>query len=122
MDIDRQYTDTHGASIVEFAFADTFDFNLMPGHPATPHTAEQHAGLCRVVCAAPGTAARVLVCPYRTIHGLASMKMRPCSRAACVFSSSTPVPRSSATARSCAARSAEMSQCSTTVIRNSHSW
>ncbi|MDX2939108.1 Tn3 family transposase [Streptomyces ipomoeae] len=31
MDVDRQCTDTHGASIVGFAFADTFDFKLMPG-------------------------------------------------------------------------------------------
>jgi len=30
MVVDRQYTDTHGASIVGFAFAHTFDFKLMP--------------------------------------------------------------------------------------------
>ncbi|WP_405985697.1 Tn3 family transposase [Streptomyces sp. NBC_00872] len=30
MDVDRQYTDTHGASIVGFAFAHMLDFKLMP--------------------------------------------------------------------------------------------
>ncbi len=30
MDVDRQYTDTHGASIVGFAFAYMLDFKLMP--------------------------------------------------------------------------------------------
>ncbi|MFA7759335.1 Tn3 family transposase [Streptomyces sp. NRRL B-2790] len=30
MEVDRQYTDTHGASIVGFAVAHTLDFKLMP--------------------------------------------------------------------------------------------
>ncbi|MFE0874280.1 Tn3 family transposase [Streptomyces smyrnaeus] len=30
MDVDRQYPDTHGASIVGFAFAHRLDFELMP--------------------------------------------------------------------------------------------
>src|SRR4051812_43009715 len=30
MEVDRQYTDTHGASIVGFAFAHMLDFKLMP--------------------------------------------------------------------------------------------
>ncbi|MFG2886443.1 Tn3 family transposase [Streptomyces sp. NPDC048297] len=30
MEVDRQYTDTHGASIVGFAFACMLDFRLMP--------------------------------------------------------------------------------------------
>jgi TnpA family transposase len=30
MEVDRQYTDTHGASIVGFAFAHMLNFKLMP--------------------------------------------------------------------------------------------
>ncbi|MFD9271390.1 Tn3 family transposase [Streptomyces goshikiensis] len=30
LEVDRQYTDTHGASIVGFAFAHLLDFKLMP--------------------------------------------------------------------------------------------